>query len=77
MLSQNFSVSDFLGGIAVGFLSGYFSGRFLDRDRERRTKRRERSRNIFEPLHVQLSEARTQITNFERPNALNYDFWRR
>lgn len=72
---QSFTVSSFLYGIVVGFLPGFFSGYFLDRIREGRTKRKERSRDIFEPLHAQLSEARTQITDFERPGALSYDFW--
>jgi hypothetical protein len=72
---QTFTASSFLYGIAVGFLAGFSSGYFLDRIREWRTKRKDRSRDIFEPLYAQLSEARTQITNFERPDALNYDFW--
>jgi hypothetical protein len=75
VLSHNFNAADFFGGIVVGFLAGFFSGYSLDRIKERRTKKRERSRNIFEPLHTQLTEARSQITNFERPNALSYDFW--
>lgn len=59
----------------TNLMSGFPLAYLLDHIRAWTTKRKERSRDIFEPLYVQLSEAHTQITNTERPSALSYDFW--
>lgn len=67
--------SAFLAGVLTGFVPGFVSGYLLDRIRERRATRKERSKNIFEPLHAQLTRSHSQVADCERAHALDYNFW--
>jgi hypothetical protein len=72
---SNFSLHSFISGIIMGFAAGFPSGYFLDFLRNRRTTRKERSKNIFEPLHGQLSRARVEIVACVRADSIDRNFW--
>jgi hypothetical protein len=66
----------FLVGFLTGFLPGLLSGYILLNLTDRRKALRDRSRQIYVPLHDQLFRALKQVEEFDRPLAIDLNFWK-